>query len=304
MKFILTANTMEHPGFAEFVRDAAADYPEAAFLHCGDLLNVFPEPGEDLRGSIAYELYGELIIEEMARLRASHFANLPSSRFVAPLREMFAPEGRNFARAKALAGRRYAGVFAGMGHAVGDSELYFIPGNMDYPQLSTLFAAPCPSIYQLDGDMVTTGGVRLAGVGGIPHSAQPFRDMVPISPYEMSEAEYSRRLADVWGADVVITHISPEESPELAEFLRDSPVRLLVCRAPFDLGRRVGSCRGTSQSAQLEGKTVIEVRPFDFPENLAFVVDFSPDGTVPQIDVLRWRSRDPSRVAAATSLSA
>src|SRR5690348_16946308 len=108
MKFILAANTMEHPAFSTFVRDAATDHPEAAFIICGDLLNVFPEPGEDLRSSIFYEIYGDILVEELERLRADHFTTVSSSPIIGPLREIFCEDGRTYQQGLALASRRYA----------------------------------------------------------------------------------------------------------------------------------------------------------------------------------------------------
>ena len=63
MKLVLASNILEHPAFARFLQSAVARVPDAAICVTGDLLNVFPEPGEDLQGSIVHELYGgELIV--------------------------------------------------------------------------------------------------------------------------------------------------------------------------------------------------------------------------------------------------
>ena len=280
MQFITAANTLEHPHFADFVSNALKSHPGSAMIICGDLLNVFPEPGEDLRGSIFYDVFGELIVDEMERMCADHFKHPQASRFVQPLRDFFAATGPTSERALRIATERYAKVFTGLQHAVSDHALYFIPGNMDYPRLSERFASAIPTIYQVDSEVVPVGGVKLAGVGGIPHSAQPFHDVVAISPYEMTDAEYARRLLAVRGADVLVTHLSPAECRPLSEFVRDSSVRLLICRAPFDLSH-TGNFRGASMVTSIHGKTVVHVRPFEFPENFAFAVNITADPQVP-----------------------
>jgi Icc-related predicted phosphoesterase len=290
MKLILAANTMEHPGFAAFVRDAMARYPDAALVIGGDLLNVFPEPGEDLQGSILYQIYGQMIDDELGKLRLNHFTDVEHSPLVGPLREVFQLDGRNYTEALAIASRRYARVFSSLREALGSRIVYFIPGNMDYPEVSALFSNACPGAFQLDGDMITVDGVRLAGIGGIPHSAQPFGHVTAISPYEMTDEDFERRLASVWGADVLISHLSPDESPALESFVRESPLRLLICRSPFSL-REYGNCRGLSQCDYIEGKPVIKVRPFEYPENLAFIVDFFADPMAdPIVDLYAWRA--------------
>lgn len=298
MKCVLAANTMEHPGFVSFVQAAARAYPGAAFIVCGDLLNVFPEPGEDIAGSIFSAIYGPAFGDELDRLRLNYFRDVHKSPLIPQLREIFLPQGATYTQAMALASHRYTHIFAALSQASGNNELYYIPGNMDYPELSALFSAAYPNVFQLDGEIVDVGGVRLAGVGGIPSSAQPFGRVTPISPYEMTEEAYERRLAACWGADILVSHLSPAESPALDSFLRESPVRALICRAPFSL-QEAGSCRGMSQCDYIEGKLVVRVRPFDYPENFAFVVDFPPDPMVePTLEIYDWRLADEP--AAAT----
>ncbi|HET6344089.1 MAG TPA: hypothetical protein VFH51_04110 [Myxococcota bacterium] len=299
MKLILAANSMEHPRFAAFVRDAAAAHPDAAFVMCGDLLNIFPEPGEDLRNSIFYELYGELLVEEMQRVHATHFADLAHSRFVRPLHDLFDAGGDTYEAGLAAAGRRYARVFGELRAALGGRTFYFIPGNMDYPQLTSLYAAASPNLVQLDGDIVSLGDLRLGGVGGIPRTAQPFHAVAQVSPYELSEAAYERRLHAVWGAEILVTHLAPEESPILERFVRESPVRLVICRAPFNLGQE-RSCRGMLACQAFEGRTVFKVRPFDYPENVAFVVELCADPLAdPRVELFTWHDGHVAEAPAA-----
>ena len=68
MELVLVSNVLEHAGFPDFVRAVSKAHPNASILSTGDFLNVFPEPGEDLRASIFYELFGGAIDTEMDRL--------------------------------------------------------------------------------------------------------------------------------------------------------------------------------------------------------------------------------------------
>ena len=102
---------------------------------------------------------------------------------------------------------------------------------MDYPLISERFLRHYPNIHQLDGIAIDCDGVQLAGLGGVPNTVHPFRNVVEISPYEMTESEYERRLNRLWGVDVLLTHISPQEYPPLLHFVQNSPLKMLICRA-------------------------------------------------------------------------
>ena len=108
MKFVLSSNILEHQGFSDFVSATIKTYPDADFLIAGDLLNIFPEPGENYEGSIFYELYGTLMITEMERLIQQHFQQLEESKFIEPLKEMFLPTGKQFSKAQNIAYERYS----------------------------------------------------------------------------------------------------------------------------------------------------------------------------------------------------
>lgn len=290
MQLILAANTMEHPGFPGFLRDAAQRYPQAAFAVAGDLLNVFPEPGEDMRSSIFYELYGNLAVDELQRLHDCQFSDVADSPLVGPLREIFTPGGRTLQQGRALASRRYGRVFGEMRAALNGRSLYFVPGNMDYPGLAQLFAAASPHIHDLDERVAEVDGFFLGGAGGIPSTAQPFGAITPISPYEMTPAAYAAHLEKARGCDVLLTHLAPEESPELSAFVQNSGVRLVLCRAPFDL-RQTDNCRGLSQVSRLGSATVLKIRPFDYPENATFLVELNAhDGLPPHVEIFTWRA--------------
>lgn len=286
MPMLLASNILEHPGFFEFVAETLPRKHDkngapSSLLITGDLLNIFPEPGEDLLGSIYCEIFGDMIVPEMERLVTTRFQNIEQSAFIDPLRSMFLPTGAAFNKAQEKARHRYHTFFEKLNRALGAHACYFIPGNMDYPFISASIlgdSSEIPSkIHQLDCQVVEIDGVRVGGLGGIPNTAHPFRQVVEISPYEMTEIEYQRRLQALWGVDVLMTHLSPEEYPPLLDFLHSSPLKLLICRAPFNF-RRASDFRGKLELQSMEGnagKGIMQVRPFDFPKNKAFWVDLA-----------------------------
>ena len=286
MKLVLVSNILEHPAFPDFLRAVGADHPDAAVLSAGDFLNVFPEPGEDFAGSIFHEIFGERVVGEMQRLVETEFAAADDSWLVEPLRDMFLPTGACARRALGLADARYARLFARIDAAMDGMRLHFIDGNMDYPALSRARAAASRSLVPLGDTVTTLGGVRVAGLGGIPSSAHPFRGVVEISPNEMSDAEYERRLLRCVGTDVLCAHLSPEESPALARFLDEGGARILVCRAPFDFGRARGF-RGASSVRRRGDALVITVRPFEWPAGSALVLDVG-DPAAPHVEIFSY----------------
>ena len=291
MKLILASNVLEHPAFADFARAALDRYPDAGFLVSGDLLNVFPEPGENLEGSIFHELYGgNLITSEMERLVETRFKDASSSPFLGPLRDMFLPTGPRFADATAMARARYDILWSKLRPVTRSHAFHCIPGNMDYPRLLEQTSASYPQVQMMDGNVVVIDGVRVGGVGGVPNTAHPFRGITEISPYEMTDAEYERRLQALWGVDILVTHLSPQECPALETFVKTSPLQVLICRAPFNFNR-ASDFRGKREIQQLEGKSILQVRPFDFPVNEAFVLNVE-EGKLSNpldVEVFRWQ---------------
>src|SRR6185437_2088615 len=127
----------------------------------------------------------------------THFADVAHSSFVQPLRDFFYEGGKTFLQGRALASRRYGRVFGELRAVLGCTPLYFIPGNMDYPQLTELFASACPSIHCLNGTQLEVDGLQIAGAGGIPSACQPFGKVTRISPYELSTEAYTAQLKKV-----------------------------------------------------------------------------------------------------------
>jgi Icc-related predicted phosphoesterase len=288
MKFVLISNILEHEAFADFVRAAIAAYPGAEFLVAGDLLNIFPEPGEDLQSSIFYELYGDTIITEMNKLVETKFKHPEESGFIKPLQEMFSPLGDRFQAAQDIAWKRYQKLFATLEKSIEGSKFHFIPGNMDYPQIGSNLTKNSYRLHQIDRDVFERDGVRIAGLGGIPNTVHPFKGVVEISPYEMSEVEYASRLHRLWGVDVLVTHVCPEECPIVNNFLDRSPLKLLICRAPFNF-RKQSDFRGQMEIESIDDKCVIKVRPFDYPSNHAFVIDLlAGEINPPSVEVFSW----------------
>ncbi|WP_299407704.1 hypothetical protein [Acaryochloris sp. IP29b_bin.148] len=292
MKLILLSNILEHPGFPLFIRDIATQYPGITFLVAGDLLNIFPEPGEDLAGSIYAEIYGlDHLQAGMNELITTRFKQITQSRFIQPLQQMFLPRGTHFKTAQMLAHRRYNQFFTKIAPDLHQNQcrLMFIPGNMDYPYLAQAATVPHREITQLDIDYLQEEGWKIGGLGGIPNTAHPFRGVVEISPYEMTEAEYQRRLHSLWGVDVLITHLSPEEYPPLAQFVQNSPLKVLICRAPFNF-KRHHDYRGALGQMQLHNKQVIYIRPFEYPTNHFYLLTLDEQGIAdPHLEKLAWR---------------
>lgn len=282
MRLILCSNILEHDGFGYFLRDVLDENKGAWVLVCGDLLNVFPEPGENLKGSIFYELFGDLIVDGIEELLRTHFKDIENSVFIEPLRQMFLPTGSKYEAAKLIARERYRSFFQRIGSVLREAghgfRFIYIPGNMDYPRIGASLTDENPFIYQHDQELLEIKNTKLGGIGGIPNNSHPFRNVVEISPYEMHEAEYGRRLLQLDGVHILLAHQSPSETPVLREFLKNSKVELLICRAPFDFNRN-DDFRGQLETIVEEGKQVIMVRPFDFPTNHYCVVDLGSFGS-------------------------
>ncbi len=294
MQIILLSNMLEHAAFPDFLRDVSVLHPKAKFLVTGDLLNIFPEPGEDLRGSIFYELYGEMIVPGMDYLVRTGFHNIETSVFIDPLWQMFAPMGKNFKKACAIAAQRYRRFFAQvekiLANGANEMRFLFIPGNMDYPYLSWQETYGNPLFLQLDNAVLEINGVKIGGLGGIPNNAHPFRGVAEISPYEMHESEYARRLNLLCGVDVLLTHLSHEECPALRNFLKISPLQLLICRAPFNF-KRTHDFRGELKMQTEQSKSVIFIRPFDYPVNNYGIIHIEPEKLKPPVMTLhQWHA--------------
>lgn len=276
MKAILLSNMLEHECFPSFLRYTASLHPEAIFVVMGDLLNIFPEPGEDLRGSIFYEIYGDMIFKAMDDLVDTRFQFVKESPFVEKLYEMFSPTGKYFEQATSIAKLRYENFFTNITLALQKTgnklKFLFIPGNMDYPFLSAVTVANNSLFLQLDNAIFECDGVKIGGLGGNPNTAHPFRGIVEISPYEMHELEYERRLNLLSGVDVLLTHLSPFEFRPLHDFLKNSVVQLSICRAPFNF-TRYADFRGELKLQKEAEKSVIMVRPFDYPKHKYFIID-------------------------------
>jgi hypothetical protein len=290
MKLILASNILEHRGFVDFVTDTSARHPDALFAVTGDLLNVFPEPGEDIRGSISFEIYNEIIEEGLHELIRTQMRKAGESVLLPVLRDMFYPSGIGFYKAKQIARTRYRDFFRKLEKALPFRPLpsfFYIPGNMDYPLEAAAELAQSQSIRQIDCEFLDLAGTKIGALGGIPNSAHPFSGIVEISPYEMHEKEYARRLNMLWGVDVLLTHLSPGESLAIDDFILHSPIKVLICRAPFNF-KRDHDFRGPLEVRTCHGKTVINVRPFDYPSNSYFVLDLQNLNSVAHFT---WRAQ-------------
>jgi hypothetical protein len=288
MQFVLMSNILEHPGFFDCVQAWVRQNPDTGFLLCGDLLNVFPEPGEDLLGSIFAEVYGDWIEPAMQQLIDTRFKQLDQSPFIDPLQQMFTPNGSNYTQASTIARQRYQRFFARLADALQEAPFYYIPGNMDYPKWGLLATQPYDAIHQIDADILTMGHAKVGALGGIPNHSHPFKGLAEISPYEMAPQEYERRLWQLAGVDVLITHLSPEEYPPLLDFVRQTPLKVLICRAPFNFTRQ-SDFRGQLEVSREADKPIYKIRPFDYPHNRAMVIDLDGDLSKP-VRFLEWQA--------------
>lgn len=273
--------------FYAFLAASGVEHPGSAVAICGDLLNVFPEPGEDLEASIFFDIYGDMMVEEMARLRATRFDDIAASRLMGPLRDMFGADGPTRRVAEHIAAARYEEVFERLRQALGERHLFITPGNMDYPAMLARHCRRYANMHCLDGTCETVDGIRIGGVGGIPRSSQPFYPMVDISPYERSDEDFAAAFSAVEAAQVVLTHASPSEASAVDRFIDNGRAAALLCRAPFDLERPTGSCRGVSRVHYQGNMLTVATRPFEPQENHAFVVDIR-DNRVPDIEIFAW----------------
>lgn len=274
-EIILASNTLEHKGFPKFLIGMAEKHPASSVYMTGDLLNIFPEPGEDLEGSMHYEIFGDVLKVELDRLVGTGFQNIHESVFIEHLNHMFQPFGKHYDRCHEMGWKRYETMFSAiddMMSAFPDFSLVVVPGNMDYPDMLRLMEAKFAWLKILDGDFITINGVSLAGVGGNPNNLMPFRGSAEISPYEMAPAEYLRRLKRLKKSDVLLTHVTAMECDLLMSTFKESSIKMVISRAPFNFKAEPGNYRGALQVNQFEDKRCVSVRPFDYPRNEYFVL--------------------------------
>ena len=288
MKFILVANVLENDKFINFLEDALVQYPDASFILAGDILNVFPETNEDIEDSMVYELYGRWITDELAKLRAKNFSFFQRSPFTKALEKMFLPMGEYYQKAHAMAERRYEKIFSHIETILGQNKLYFIPGDMDYPILAEYVARRAACFHSLDCRILKLAGSTFAGLGGNPANLHPVRGLIDSTLNPMAPAEFSRKLHMLRNVDVLVTHVAPEESSELKEFLRNAEVKILICRSPFHRQHKT-NIRGKLEISQLFNTTILKVCPFAAQEHQAMVVDISnAEFVADKVQIFNW----------------
>ena len=222
MKFILSSNVLESTGYINFLEEALVNYPEASFIVTGDLLNTFPETREQLQDSMFYELYGRLILDEMDKLNTSMFRINRTSPFSKPLHEMFSPLGEYYQKTQTMAVRRYERMFSHMEAILGQNKMYYIAGDMDYSGLMECVTRGSSCFRSIDCKVITIDGTTIAGVGGTPENIKSVPGIIDLAPNEMAPAELNRKLKTIWGVDVLVTHVCPDESSELRDFIKKS----------------------------------------------------------------------------------
>lgn len=274
-QLILATNTLEHARFPDFVVDMGVKHAGASIVIMGDLLNIFPEPGEDLENSMYFKLYGQELIHEMQRLVDTNFKDVASSLFISRLEEMFLPLGKHYDNCLSMAQQRYDTMFEAIAEKGKVPEIIVCPGNMDYPDFLHECAARYSFLKILDNNHIDVAGLKIGAVGGNPNDAHPFRGVAEISPYEMHPKEYERRLWHMKGVNVLLTHITPIESDELLAFTQKSSVEMVISRAPFNFKAKPGFYRGALEKRKISEKALVFVRPFDVPKNDYYVLDLT-----------------------------
>ena len=288
MKFILAANILENNKFINFLEDALIAYPDAGVIATGDFLNTFPETREHLQDSIFYELYGRLVLEEMDKLNQAKFRMLRQSPFAKSLQEMFLPMGEYYQKVQQMAARRYEKMFSHIEAILGQNNMYFVPGDMDYPTLAECVTRRSSCFHSLDFKLITLDGTQIAGIGGTPENVKPIPGVVDLTPNEMATAEFKRRLKRLWGVDVLVTHIAPEESGELRDFIKKSPVKLVICKAPFQR-KNQENFRGKLEISTIKNTQIIKIRPFETVKHRAMVIDISKGNfDLQAVDIFEW----------------
>ena len=274
MKFILVSNILENSGFINFLEDALVAYPDARFIVTGDFLNIFPETREQLQDSMFYELYGKSILDGMHKLNKFTFGFLKQSPFTTALQEMFFPMGEYHQKAQAMAMRRYEKMFSHFEAMLEQNSMYFVPGDMDYPLLTECVTRRSSCFHSLDSRVITLDGTKFAGIGGTPNNLKPVRGMIDLTPNEMVPDEFTRRLNNLSGVDVLVTHVAPEESRELRDFIKKSQLKLVICRAPF-VKRGQENFRGKLETYTIKNTCVIKVSPFDTANHQVMIIDIT-----------------------------
>lgn len=274
MKFVLISNILENSGFINFLEDALTVYPDANFIVTGDLLNTFPETREYLPESVFHELYGRLVLDEMDKLTKPSFSFFKQAPFTKSLQEMFSPMGEHCQKAQTMAHRRYEKMFSHIEAILGQNNMYFVAGAMDYPVLAEGVTKHSACFHSLDSRLVTLDGIKFAGVGGTPESVKPVRGVIDLTPNEMAAAEFTRKLNCLSGVDVLVTHVAPEESSELRDFIKKSKVKLVICRAPFVKQGSV-NVSGKLAISTIKDTQVVKVGPFNTANYHALVMDIA-----------------------------
>jgi Icc-related predicted phosphoesterase len=299
MKFIFSSNILESTAYLNFLEEALIHYPETNFVITGDILNLFPETREHLPDSIFYELYGKSVINELDKLKTSMFKINRISPFAKSLHEMLSPLGEYHQKTQAMAVRRYERVFSHMEAMLGQNKMYYIAGDMDYPGLMECVTRRSTCFKSIDSKVVTLDGTKIAGIGGTPENLRPIPGIVDLAPNVMAPAELNRKLKTIWGVDVVVTHVCPDECSELRDFIKKSNVKLVVCKAPF-IKKNQDNYRGKLEISTIKNTYIIKVRPFETQKHQAMVVDITQGNfDLKAVDIFEWSVSAAAETAGA-----
>lgn len=199
--------------------------------------------------------------------------------------------GNKWRLTKEKALHRYFDFLHSLESALPESkQVYLVPGNVEYPGELFVVLSKLNSVINLDQDAIAQDGVTISGVGGAPAGLDlgGLQSQAMRAPYEYHEDEFARRLNLLWGVDVLITNVAPEQSPALSTFVKKSPVQLVICSARNDLK---GMREGGSELQDLDGKCIIKVQAFNAEKNTGYVVDLVPNKLSSvnlEVDIWTW----------------
>lgn len=287
MKLVLAAHTLEQASFVDFIEFALNKYPQASVLSLGDMLHTFPVLGSDIQESLAYQLYGNKLHESLVEWNATKFKWVKASPLSQLYQNMSLPMGALHDETLHLAQRRYEQYFSHLESILDHNPLYFSNGAMDFPMLSTPITRLSNSINCIDSVVISHEGTTISALGGIPSSCSPFKNMTDILPNELTEAEYKRRLQQLWGVDVLVTHIQPEQSHVLMDFIKKSPLQCLICPMSMtDIEKAL-----PTQIDKIKETTVVQVSPFTIRNPTSIAIDIVQGKCQTELlDIFNWKT--------------
>ena len=274
MKVILVSSPLEHPQFPQFVCELFTSHPDTTIILLAGVVNVLPLPplpSTLVASSVVAEVFPTTFVTQALQPNSSEFYELTKN--------AFSPLGNQYNAVRSIIYERYTKFFSNLESTLqnhfkdheptinenGDlqtiphPQVIFVPGVQDHPALSYLSSRDLPHIYQLDNEVLQVKDIKVASIssGVISHSPSSSNNSsfhphssIPVFPNEVTSKEFERRLRLLYGTDVLITNVAPESSNELKEFIKTSPVKIVICPGH------------NTEIYDLYTKTIIKVSPF------------------------------------------